>query len=127
MSSTLDVSFAAVSPARQKSTPRRRDGTLSLILIGAGRVGSALLEQIAEHPLAASGRLRISAIANSRRWLWSKQGLQLSGWEEKLRKSADRTDVDELVQLAWNLRGANVAIVDCTASNEVVDTYSRFI
>src|SRR5262249_42563272 len=99
MSSTLAVPFPSFPATRLKPSVTRRDTALSLIIVGAGRVGSALIQQIAEHPLGAGGRLRISAIANSKRWLWSKAGLKLAGWDEKLRKSPDRTDVDELVQL----------------------------
>jgi bifunctional aspartokinase / homoserine dehydrogenase 1 len=125
---TLNVAPVSVATRHFSSQPvSKKQKELALIVIGAGHVGSALLDQIAVHPLTSSGDLRVCAIANSRRWVWNKLGLKLRSWSEPLRNSTDRTDVEELIQLTHDLRGRNVAVVDCTASSEIVDTYGRFI
>jgi aspartokinase/homoserine dehydrogenase 1 len=125
----VTTSFAplsTVAPILSRSAAKKTKD-LALIVIGAGHVGSALLDQLNIHPSAAAGDLRVCAIANSRKWVWHKQGVKLPTWNDRLRSSTDRTDIEELIQLVRDLRGENPVVVDCTASDVIVEAYGRFI
>jgi bifunctional aspartokinase / homoserine dehydrogenase 1 len=126
----VTTSFAAPVSSTISSEPNplpRRQKGLALIVIGTGRIGSELLNQIAVHPRALGGELRVCAIANSRRWIWKRNGLNLRPWTLQIRRSSVRTDLDELIQRTRDLRDVTVAVVDCTASSAVVDAYTRFV
>lgn len=119
MTSSAVPAFAAKRPSHKPFV--KRDKELALIVIGTGQVGSAFLDQVAEQ------RLRVCAIANTRQVISDSRGLDLSKWRDQLQKTSGRTSITHLMQVIGSLGWANVAVVDCTASPEIVDAYGLFI
>ena len=126
---TFAVPLTAPSLSRcivRRLTPK----DLTLIVIGAGKVGSVLLDQIASQESAFTQRqlrIRVGAIANSRHVAFDRRGVDLAVWRDDLQRTTDRSSIEALIQAASEFRNGDLAIVDCTASAEVVDAYPRFI
>ncbi len=103
---------------------------LALIIIGTGHVGSALLKQLNQQRsslLRQSFDVRVCGIADSKRFLLNSDGLNREHWKEELAKSSHPMDPYRLAQEVIRLGLTNVALVDCTASEEVVKAYSEFV
>jgi len=101
---------------------------IDLFVIGCGNVGSALLSQLA----AQAGRLeghdvaaRVVAVANSRRMLVSREGVDPAAWKGSL--DADGVDLDLGVLLAMGSSLANPVLVDCTAGDAIPGAYPDFM
>lgn len=103
---------------------------LSLVIIGAGRIGTGLLQQIKQQQeilLKRKIKLSVCAITNSRKMLINPDGIDLNNWQEKLSQSNEAFDVSKLLKMLSHIEYGNVALVDCTASSIVVDSYPLFI
>ena len=107
--------------------------TLSIGLIGPGKVGAALLDQIA----AAAPRLkreanldlRLRAVASSKRLLTDERDI---GKEWRTRFAQVRSDGSDatLERFAGHLRAAHLphtVILDCSGSNDVAEHYPRWL
>lgn len=103
--------------------------TVALAVIGPGKVGAALLEQLQ----AAMPRLRqeagldlhLRALADSRR-LWLGEHGASGDWRDCLAGAPEQP----LDTLAGHLLGAHLphaVIVDCSASNAVADRYAEWL
>ena len=101
--------------------PNSRNQEPALIVIGNGQVGSALLDMLDSQPF------RVCAIANSSRMICDVRGIDLAGWRERLAASTERSSVMQLLHTIGSLSWRNVAVVDCTASDEIVDAYGIFV
>ena len=107
---------------------RRR--SLELAIVGVGNVGGALLRQIRErhgYLLERGIDLRVVALADSRRSLVRRDGIDLQRWREELDASADGMSPGSLAQAIAGLGLAHAVLVDCTAAPAVVDAYPAFI
>jgi len=104
--------------------------TVSLGVIGPGKVGAALLEQIA----AAAPRLlreanldlRLRAVAASRR-MWLDDRGDAPGWRTRLEAAHEACD---FARFAAHLGAAHLphaAIVDCSASDAVAEHYAAWL
>lgn len=132
-SSELNISLVVDRPQEKKAvtsihraffTPRRR--RLALAVMGPGRVGTELLAQVkaAAPVLAAQEDLEVAvvALANSRRMLLDRQGIDLDTWSQQLAEAPDLDTATWLDALAP--QGDDLTVVaDCTASDAVGDLY----
>lgn len=103
---------------------------LSLVVIGAGRVGSGLLEQIhsqQESLLKQHIHLNVCGITNSKKMLLKTQGINLDDWKEQLANAPESFDVSKLISILNKIDRGYIAIVDCTASSAMVENYPEFI
>jgi len=104
--------------------------TLSIGVVGAGNVGSALLDQI--HAEADRLReeqdidLRVRGIATSSRMLRAEQRLDLDTWRDDLADGA-ATDLDAFVDHVQTEYHPHTVIVDCTASAAVARHYQTWL
>jgi bifunctional aspartokinase / homoserine dehydrogenase 1 len=103
--------------------------TISIAVIGAtGRVGRRLLELLASRRavLTAAGvYLRLVAVANSRTYLISREGLPLEHAAARLDQTLPASDpalVDSLLHLPRPL-----IVVDCTASADIAARYPQWL
>ncbi|MCX7032719.1 MAG: bifunctional aspartate kinase/homoserine dehydrogenase I [Arenimonas sp.] len=103
--------------------------TVALAVIGPGKVGAALLDQVeAAMPRLREGAgldLRLRALADSRR-LWLGEHGAPGAWRDHL---ASATDGD-LDALAPHLLGAHLphaVIVDCSASDAIANRYAGWL
>jgi len=101
--------------------------TLSIGLVGPGKVGAALLAQIEaarprllrEHQLD----LRVRAVATSRRqWLGEADGA--AGWE---RSAGDGCDLDALVRHVHAEHLPHAVLIDCSANDAVAARYADWL
>jgi len=107
--------------------PRKR---LALAVIGVGNIGGALLRQLQQQRayLAASGfDVVVAALANSKRFVVSREGIDLATWKEALGASKNRMSPRAFAASIAGLELANAALVDCTAEQAIVDAYPAFI
>ncbi len=106
------------------------DQTLSIGVIGAGNIGSALLEQMraAQQRLRVESGLdlRIRAIANSRRQ-WLHEDAELSAdWRQQLEQSVN-VDLKAFTAHVHASHLPHAAIIDCTASDALADHYADWL
>ena len=108
----------------------RRRRTLAVGLIGPGRVGSALLDQLraARPRLAREGRLELKlcgVVASKRMWLDCDDD-ELNG-----RHGGAQTwrpsDLDAFAAHVRGKEGDDALLIDCSANDEVADRYSRWL
>jgi aspartokinase/homoserine dehydrogenase 1 len=103
---------------------------LDLIVIGVGNIGGALLKQLHQQQEWFQSQhydVRVCGVANSRRFFLAPQGVDLSRWREQLQNSRHRMDAHTLATCVKSMELANAAVVDCTASSEIVDAYLDFV
>lgn len=103
---------------------------LSLIVIGVGNVGTCLLEQLkTQRKELASKHIHISicALANSQQMLIDPHGISLDHWQESLANAASPFDMVALLKSLSQIECSNIALLDCTASEEIVDAYPLFL
>ena len=104
--------------------------TLSIGVVGPGRVGSALLAQLA----AAQDRLRseanldlrVRAIAGSRRMVLDELGLDLEAWRGRL-ESGEGTDLERLGRHVRAPHLPHAVLIDCSASDAVAECYPAWL
>lgn len=101
---------------------------LNLFVCGVGTVGGALLDQIRlqQNNIFETKRLRLNVIgvANSRKAIVDRAGLDLSDYIEKL-SSAEDCRCAEYVESIIKMKPQNGVFVDCTASEEVARLYKE--
>lgn len=110
--------------------PRRR--RVDIALLGVGRVGSALLEQVtaARERLLAEEQLdlRLVALATSRKLLADPDGLELESLapERRAETLADAPELDHqlLLDTLGTPNGAVEVLVDCTAADGLHGLYT---
>jgi aspartokinase/homoserine dehydrogenase 1 len=97
--------------------------TLDLVLIGTGTVGGQLLDLLARRGPEARPRIRLAAVANSRRQIADPSGLDPDSSKSAL-QDGDPLDPAKLRALGAVLH--NPVLVDCTSAESVVDAYASF-
>lgn len=99
---------------------------LNLFVVGAGNVGSRLLQQIKKQQEYLQQHLRLQlrvvAIANSKRISINEEGIDLSVWENEL-KGAKPGKLQELVDYIVEKNLRNSVFVDITANADVAGCY----
>ena len=101
--------------------------TIHLFLLGAGNVGSTLIQQIAvaQRAFLDAGNLDIKVIglANSKQMLLDQGGINLLDWTKVLLEKGKPINLDAFAKeiKAFNLR--NSILIDVTASDEVSQIY----
>ena len=136
--SETNISFVIASRSLRKSLNVIHDSfflsetqVLNLFIAGIGNVGKNLLMQIhhqQENLLKNKAlELRIVGIANSRRCVFDREGIDIENYQEALEKS-------ELVATPETIRNSiiemnifNSVFVDCTASAEIADIYGSLL
>ena len=104
--------------------------SIDAIVIGCGTVGRELIAQIAKQQsrlLEKNIALNLVAIANSKRLLLNKDGLNLSDWNEQLEKANDRFSIDRISDFVAEAHLNNPVIIDCTSSEDISLQYKDFL
>jgi aspartokinase/homoserine dehydrogenase 1 len=105
--------------------------SIDAFLVGCGTVGNELLAQIARQQSALLERgisLKVYGIANSRKLLLKKGGIEIqNGWEEALDNSDVSFSVENIADFVVNNSLVNPVIIDCTSSDQVAALYEQMM
>ena len=104
---------------------------LNVFVAGVGLVGSNLLDQIAkqQHKLAEENSLKINVvgIANSRRMIVNRDGIDLHDYRRLLAESQIESSSQLFTDEVVRTNIFNSVFVDCTASYDVAQTYQKLL
>ena len=104
---------------------------LNVFVAGVGLVGSNLLDQIAkqQHKLAEENSLKINVvgIANSRRMIVNRDGIDLHDYRRLLAESQIESSSQLFTDEVVRTNIFNAVFVDCTASYDVAQTYQKLL
>ncbi len=106
---------------------RRR---LALAVVGVGNIGGALLRQLHQqrsYLLSKGFDVSVVALANSRVLATAEGGVALGRWAETLSAARRRMSPHALIEAVRAMTLTDVALVDCTAEQSIVDAYPAFI
>ena len=135
--SETNISFVVKSEFLRKSLNVIHDSfflseykVLNLFICGVGTVGAKLIEQIHsqyETLKQESGLLlNVVGIASSKKAIFSREGIDLTTYREKLNE-AESSNSQKMLDGILNMNIFNSVFVDCTASKEVADLYQSLL
>ena len=135
--SETNISFVVKSQFLRKSLNVIHDSfflseykVLNLFIWGVGTVGAKLIEQIHsqyETLKKESGLLlNVVGIASSKKAIFSREGIDLTTYKEKLNE-AEASNSQKMLDGILNMNIFNSVFVDCTASKEVADLYQSLL
>jgi aspartokinase/homoserine dehydrogenase 1 len=100
--------------------------TIHLAIIGHGKVGSTLIEQVLQKSEDIRNRkkldLKIVAVANSRKIAFNRDGFN-ENWSDDILVSEQDSNVDSLIAFSQKNQLENLIVVDNTASSDFVKNY----
>lgn len=104
--------------------------TIDVFLIGIGGVGNTLLKQILEQKQILDKKnikIRVYAIANSKKILTSQNTINLSNWKNDFNKTTKKFNLKVLDKLIKNNSFSNPVIIDCTSDQLLSEQYVDFL
>jgi aspartokinase/homoserine dehydrogenase 1 len=136
-SSELNISAVIPQPDLQKALNALHEAfflsenkVLHVFLVGTGLIGQALMKMIAsqQNKLLKNNELdvQIHGLANSRYMAFHEDGFDLTH-PHRLNASDQPMDLDKFIQKMEEMNFSNSVFVDCTASQDVADAYSRIL
>ena len=104
---------------------------LNLFLVGVGNVGRRLIGQIRkqQEKLLKTKKLEVKVVglANSRKAVFDSEGLDIDNYSELLESSTVDATPENIVKGITQMNIYNPVFVDCSASADIADLYSRLI
>lgn len=136
-SSELNISAVIPQPDLQKALNALHEAfflsenkVLHVFLVGTGLIGQALMKMIAaqQNKLLKNNELdvQIHGLANSRYMAFHEDGFDLKH-PHQLGESDQAMDLEKFIQKMEEMNFSNSVFVDCTASQDVADAYSRVL
>lgn len=99
---------------------------IEVFAFGAGTIGGALLDQIQkqqEKLLKQNVDIKVLCISTANKMILNGNGIDLDGWREKLNKSSEKSNLDEILDFVRETKPLNPVFVDCTASYDLPERY----
>lgn len=104
--------------------------TLNLFIVGVGNVGAILLNQISKQQSYLNENLllniKVVGISNSKKMIFDEEGIDLSSWNEQLKKGKKRSH-KSFFDTVKEFNLSNSIFVDVTANEEVAKTYKDYL
>lgn len=104
---------------------------LNVFLMGIGTVGGNLLEQLQkqQEKLLKEKHLNIklTGIANSRKMVFDRDGIDIAVCREKLENSEKKSDLQGFAREIKEMNIYNPVFIDCTASDNVASIYKDIL
>lgn len=123
LTKAMNVLHDALFISRQKH--------LNIFMVGPGLVGRELLKLIEERNEFISKefytKVRLIALANSKRMVFNSKGMNPGKWNVLLSKSENKTDASKFVNEMIKLNLPNSIFVDCTASVNYIPHYIKIL
>ncbi len=105
--------------------------TISIGVVGLGKVGGALLEQIqaTKNQLKEEYQINlcVRGIMNSQKMLLTQDAMNLKQWRDLLKQSNMAASLEQFVDHILSDEMPHAAIIDCTASQMTTDFYLKII
>ncbi|MDJ1483055.1 bifunctional aspartate kinase/homoserine dehydrogenase I [Cytophagaceae bacterium YF14B1] len=102
---------------------------LNIFLVGVGTVGGTLLRQMREQQEyflhEYNLELRVTGVANSRKMWFDENGIHLPDWKNVLDNNGEAMSLGGFAGKMHEMNLRNSILVDCTASEDVVDLYEE--
>lgn len=135
--SETNISFVVTSDQLRKSLNVIHDSfflseynVLNLFICGIGVVGGKLIDRIRRQSeeLRKTRRLQLNVvgIANSRKAIFNRDGIDLDSYREAL-DNAEATDTNRLLERIIGMNIFNAVFVDCTASADIANIYKSLL
>ncbi len=104
---------------------------LNVFLMGIGTVGGNLLQQIqlqqAKLLKEKHLRIKLTGVANSRKMVFDRDGIEIASFRESLENSDKKSDLQEFANEIKAMNIYNSVFVDCTASDTVATIYKDIL
>lgn len=104
---------------------------LNIFVMGIGTVGGNLLEQLQQQQdkllKEKHLRLKLTGVANSRKMLFDRDGIDITTFKERLEESDTVSGIQNFVEAIKELNIYNSVVVDCTASDDVASVYKEIL
>ena len=104
---------------------------LNVFLVGTGTIGRNLLQQLKmqQEKLLKEKHLKIklTGVANSRKMIFDREGIEISTLYEKLNSSEIKSDMPDFIGEMKRMNIYNSVFVDCTASENVAQYYMEIL
>lgn len=137
-SSELNITFAIKMGDESKALNSIHDAfflskykTIHVYMVGVGLIGSTLIDQIRSNyeNIKSDSRVEIivNGISNSRKMLFSKEGLDLEKQKALLNESETPADISKFIDRVIEDNNAHTVFVDNTASKLIPDHYARLL
>ena len=135
-SSELNISLVVAREDEERALRTLHDAfflpetrAVQVYVLGTGRVGGALLEQLnAERQNVVQRRgldLTLAGVANTRRGVVDAEGIAWDGWRERLERSD--AGLEDVVEVALKPTAGLRVLVDCTANDATPGHYVRLL
>lgn len=100
---------------------------LNVFCVGVGTVGNTFIEQIKVQKQELMDRFKINinlcGISNSKKMVFTENGIDLNSWRKKLDSSKEKADLDKYMERMIELNVPNAVLVDSTANAEISAKY----
>ncbi|HYQ56796.1 MAG TPA: bifunctional aspartate kinase/homoserine dehydrogenase I, partial [Draconibacterium sp.] len=104
---------------------------LNIFLMGIGTVGGNLLDQLKQQQQRLLKenhlRLKLAGIANSKKMLFNRDGIEIESFKEQLNASENNSSLQGFVDEIKAMNIYNSVFVDCTANDAVADFYKEIL
>jgi aspartokinase/homoserine dehydrogenase 1 len=104
---------------------------INLFIVGTGNVGTAFIKQILSQTTfficEYQTDFRIVGLANSRKMLIRKKGIEEKDWKNVMMSSERRSNLKEFIDEMFRLNLSNSIFIDNTASADVSQLYERVL
>lgn len=104
--------------------------SIDAIVVGCGNVGGELIEQIKRQQPGLFAKdivLNLVGIANSKRILLNKNGVDLDNWQNDLARSEDALSLDKLKEFVSEAHLSTPVIIDCTSNESIAMQYADYL
>lgn len=136
--SETNISFVVESKSLRKSLNVIHDSfflseyqVLNLFICGIGTVGGRLIEQIhsqRQKLMQENGlQLNVVGIADASRVMFSREGIDLAGYRETLKRVGEKNSPGVLRNGIIGMNIFNSVFVDCTANADVASLYKELL
>ncbi len=137
-SSELNISFIIKNEELKKALNVLHDALFlaerkinNVFLLGTGLVGSALIKYIddkKEFLKKEKGiEIRICGLANSKKMFFNINGIDTKNWQQVLKNSKAKSDINKFVSEMKKMNLANSIFVDCTSNETAIPFYKEIL
>ena len=104
---------------------------INIFIIGVGLIGKTLLEQIKNQSKSLLEEkllhINIIGLANSKKMILNKSGIDVSNWERSLSNSSQEMELERFIKEMINFNFPNTIFVDNTANYRVAHSYPTIL